>query len=156
MALRTPLSYGSPSLFGFRTSLKSWDFQTFPGLLGNSPFPPKTDLYHQLERAPVADTFHAGWRTNGPLWRLIPSLHWDDATHVLITGTEASKEIASFFVSLFLYVYAVLSQGVCVITRRHTYNLPRASWVTTERLFSKAAPCWISRTSVRVLPWWAA
>lgn len=55
-----------------------------------------------------------------------------------------------------VFIYSPLfSQGVCVIYSMHIYNLCHTSWLTTEGLFGKAAPCWINKTSVLVLPWWA-
>lgn len=130
---------------------RSWCCETFSGLLGD--FLPEPDIYHWLERAPLVDTFHPGWMINSLFWpQLITSLYCENATHVLIMGAEAFKEITWFFVVCFLYV---LQLSVRVITCMRSYHLPDASWPTTEGLFGKAAPCWINKLSVLVLPWWA-
>lgn len=64
-------------------------------------------------------------------------------------GTEAFKEIPGF--SLFVFLY-VLQVSVRVMTCTHIYHLPNASWPTTGGLFGKAAPFWINKILVLVLP----
>lgn len=66
---------------------------------------PETAIGDWLERALLVDTFHPGWMTNGSLWpQCITNLYWENATDVLIMGTDA-------FICLFLYVLQFSVRG---------------------------------------------